>query len=223
MLSYRYLPLPTSWNWSFEGANTDSSALQNPTGICYLTEGTFTTLLSVENEFGTDNATIEITVGDAEVGNAEITEVGNTLVASPDGLNYQWYNCGGSLTEIIGATAQNFTPFANGLYAVIVSNNGCRDTSNCIGFAITAINELSLSDGISIYPIPFADGFYIDGALLGIKGNDIKLFNALGQIVFSKKLNGEKTFIKTENLATGIYFLEVQTVNTSRMYKLIKE
>ena len=46
--------VPDSYAWVFEGAATSSSSDENPTGIEYLTEGTWDVSLTVTNEFGTD-------------------------------------------------------------------------------------------------------------------------------------------------------------------------
>ena len=43
---------PTSWNWTFQGAETVSSTQQNPTGICYNTPGTYNVTLYVQNADG---------------------------------------------------------------------------------------------------------------------------------------------------------------------------
>jgi len=45
---------PTSWLWLFPGSNVVSSALQNPTNICYADSGTFNVTLIVRNDYGTD-------------------------------------------------------------------------------------------------------------------------------------------------------------------------
>jgi len=43
---------PTSWTWTFQGAETVSSTQQNPTNICYNTPGTYNVTLYVQNEAG---------------------------------------------------------------------------------------------------------------------------------------------------------------------------
>jgi uncharacterized delta-60 repeat protein len=53
-----------------------------------------------------------------------------TLTASASPATYQWINCTTN-TPIGGQTGQSYTPAATGYYAVIVTQNGCSDTSNC--------------------------------------------------------------------------------------------
>ena len=43
---------PTSWNWTFQGAETVTSTVQNPTNICYNTPGTYNVTLYVQNADG---------------------------------------------------------------------------------------------------------------------------------------------------------------------------
>lgn len=46
---------PTSWNWTFVGASTTSSNVQNPTNICYNTPGNYLVRLIATNSLGTDS------------------------------------------------------------------------------------------------------------------------------------------------------------------------
>ncbi len=48
---------PTSWAWSFDGAETATSEDQNPTGIVYNTIGTYDVELTATNSFGSDTET----------------------------------------------------------------------------------------------------------------------------------------------------------------------
>jgi PKD repeat protein len=217
--------LPTDWFWTFMGGSVDTISTQNPQGICYLEQGEFATSLEVTNEFGYSFEVVIITVGSAEVTNATITEVGDNLVADADGenLTYQWYTCGGGLNEIFGATDQTFTPFANGLYAVVVASNGCRDTSACTGFVLTSLNDFSRNDQFKIYPNPFKDGFYFEDFQSNFKNGELKLFNAVGETISVSIVNTDKIFISTENLASGLYYLELRSSDRNGFYKILKE
>ncbi len=48
---------PTSWAWTFTGAATTSSTLQNPTNICYNTAGSYTVSLIATNANGSNTMT----------------------------------------------------------------------------------------------------------------------------------------------------------------------
>jgi PKD repeat protein len=45
----------TSWQWTFNGATTQSSSLQNPVGIVYNIPGIYDVQLLVQNTFGSDS------------------------------------------------------------------------------------------------------------------------------------------------------------------------
>lgn len=49
---------PSSWSWSFQGANTTTSTAQNPTNICYTTPGTYNVSLTATNTTGSGSATL---------------------------------------------------------------------------------------------------------------------------------------------------------------------
>jgi PKD repeat protein len=46
---------PTSWTWTFVGANTLTSTIQNPTNICYNSPGNYLVRLVATNALGTDS------------------------------------------------------------------------------------------------------------------------------------------------------------------------
>jgi len=51
--------VPSSWNWSFEGALPATSNIQNPSEIQFPTEGTYTVSLTATNDFGENTAVKE--------------------------------------------------------------------------------------------------------------------------------------------------------------------
>lgn len=55
---------PTNYTWSFGGAQTSSSSLANPSGICFTTPGTYTTTLTASNATSSDSFSLPITVID---------------------------------------------------------------------------------------------------------------------------------------------------------------
>src|SRR5690606_1758051 len=46
-----------NWSWTFTGAATATSSVQNPTGICYNTAGTYQVELTVTDDNGNDTET----------------------------------------------------------------------------------------------------------------------------------------------------------------------
>ena len=139
--------------------------------------------------------------------NIGVTHLQNTLKADMEGLQYQWIDCGTG-TNIAGATAQSFTPTANGSYAVILTdNNACADTSMCVEFVLSSTTGMNISNRISIYPNP--------------TNEYINIYNNSGQQLTSIKiLNSQSQHIKTitnpssekismSDLEEGNYILEL--------------
>lgn len=52
----------SAWNWTFTGAATPNSSVQNPTNICYNTAGSYNITLEVTDANGTDDTTITVNV-----------------------------------------------------------------------------------------------------------------------------------------------------------------
>src|SRR5207249_3209753 len=51
-----------NYSWTFTGASTPTSLLQNPTNICYPSPGTYPAQLVLSTPSGTDTATLSIVV-----------------------------------------------------------------------------------------------------------------------------------------------------------------
>ncbi|HHZ65695.1 MAG TPA: hypothetical protein EYN51_09415, partial [Flavobacteriales bacterium] len=93
---------------------------------------------TLANMAGCDSiVTLNLTINTV---NSSVTQTGVLLTADEAGANYQWLNCPG-MTAITGATNQEYTATANGNYAVIVTNNGCSDTSACYTVSAVGIIE----------------------------------------------------------------------------------
>ena len=91
-----------------------------------------------------------------------VSLTGATLTANASGATYQWMDCN-SLAPVTGATSQNFSPSADGDYAVIVTQGGCKDTSTCYTVVGVGINE-SEQNNFSVYPNPTNSTLTINGA-----------------------------------------------------------
>ncbi len=145
----------TSWNWTFAGAATPSSNLQNPTGICYNTAGNFTVTQIASSSYGADTAikimfihviappTITINPSSASI----CTGSSTTLTASGANL-YIWTPSNG-LNTTLGSTVVA-SPTTSTTYTVIGTTSGCIDSNTVI---VTVNNNLTLSVSASPNPI----------------------------------------------------------------------
>ncbi len=86
--------------------------------------------------------------------NANATLIGTTIYALGSGTSYQWLDCNNGFAVIPNETNQSYTPAVSGNYAVIVFQNTCRDTSDCIAVDICdALNTNVTVIGPTIYSL----------------------------------------------------------------------
>jgi hypothetical protein len=129
---------------------------------------------------------------------------GTTITVFQSGASYQWVKCP-AYSIISGETAQNFTATASGDYAVIVTLNGCSDTSACVTVNKAGINNQPKAiSNLAIYPNPNCGIFTIKSNGKGF----YNVFNELGQIIQSFELNDKNSFtVNIENLSVGVYYI----------------
>jgi hypothetical protein len=194
---------PTAWHWLFPGANPNSSNLQNPTGICYYTPGTYPVTLIVTSACGTDTLVHSpcVIVGGTPT-LPIITQTGNTLTSS-HASSYQWYFNG---SPIPGATDSFYVATQYGLYAVNITDSiGCSRISNGVLASVSQLSDQSL---IKIYPNPSHDYLILKNTS-SVKNITLQITNALGQVVYAEKLKGEIEKRINLNLSGGIYFIQL--------------
>ncbi len=147
----------------------------------------------------------------------------DTLVANPNGLNYQWLDCNANFAVINGATSRIFVTGLNGSFAVEITNGSCIDTSACeqvIGLGIMSNN---FDNEIKLYPNPTDGLVAID---MGIIYPKVKIIvtNELGQVLINKTIAKNKMIaIDLENYTTGVYFVQITAADKKATFKLIKK
>lgn len=182
-------------------------------GVTYNQTGNYSDTLSLVN--GCDSIfTLHLFINSAD---DSVTQTGITLTAYATNASYQWLDCN-TMLPIVGETNQSFTPDQNGDYAVIVTENGCTDTSDC--YAITNIGmEEWNSSWIQVYPNPNDGHFKVDlGTLIG--KTTIQLFTIKGQLLYQKEALHNGPIHINANQPKGIYILRIsngQDVNTKRV------
>jgi hypothetical protein len=154
--------------------------------------------------------------------NSQITLNGFSLVASESGIDYQWINCSNSYSIIENENNQTFAIPNSDQYAVIVSQNGCVDTSVCINVTITNTteNKGNVNDKINIFPNPVENELSIQ--LLDeliVYPLKFTIIDLVGKEIISDYLYTKNSTINVQNFSNGIYFLKMDTV----AYKFIKE
>jgi|GEM_PF-1604974 len=146
--------------------------------------------------------------------NAGITAQGTTLTASATGAAYHWINCADN-QPINGATNASFTPTQNGSYAVVVTQNGCSQTSNCITITTLGLETLA-QNGWAVYPNPATDELFIELD----EATEITLIDVTGKVIQRASLQVGKNSINVSSLNTGVYF--IRSVSGTNV-KFVKE
>jgi len=121
-----------------------------PNGELFTESGIYEVILP--NQAGCDSIiSIDLALNTVDTG---LENNSPTLTATASDATYQWLSCDGNIVPIEGATDQVFTATENGMYAVMVTQENCIDTSDCIMVTNTAIDQHQFEKSIIVYPIP---------------------------------------------------------------------
>lgn len=126
--TYTIVPVTgaTSYTWALPAGWTGSST---GTSIQATAGSSGNISVTADNSFGSSTPqTLNVSVISV---NTSVSQSGMTLSAIASGATYQWLNCNG-FTQITGAINQTYTATTVGNYAVVVTQNGCSDTSICL-------------------------------------------------------------------------------------------
>lgn len=173
----------------------------------YNTSGTYTDTLVSSG--GCDSiVTTNLTVNPMPALTTSLS--GFTVTATQVGATYQWLDCSIN-DQIPGETNQSFTATANGSFAVIVTLNGCSDTSNCVVISDVGFESFSNPGNyFSIYPNPFSKTTTLQTNLT-LNNASLILFNAIGeQVAQIDEINGSVITFNGENLSDGMYFIHLK-------------
>jgi hypothetical protein len=156
-----------------------------------------------ENE--TQDASIRVNISAAGLDNTVNTNLG-TFTANQTGATYQWLDCNNSYAMVPGATAQSFTPVANGSYAVRIQYGGCTDTSACLTITNVGLDE-NFGFPSKVYPNPANSVIFIDlENLTGINHPTIRITDMMGKTVeVVTQVNQDAIRLDIEQLSTGVY------------------
>ena len=171
-------------------------------GQTYNATGTYTATLT--NAAGCDSvATLNLTVRPA---NAPIEE---TVTLNNDELPYTW-------------RGEQYTEF--GTYTVAGEDeNGCPQEYTLTLVHNSSIAEVENEYSIALYPNPTSEN-----ATLSVKGLNeeaiVIVTDQAGRVISTTKLAlGQETMeVETTKLASGVYYIRIQTANSVRTEKLIK-
>lgn len=198
--------------YSWDNGVTDGVPFVQPVGSgIYIVVGT-------DGNGCSDSDSVEVTVN--ALPDTSVTQAGNTLTSTNNNATYQWIDCTGGI--IPGATSQSFQPAANGSYAIILSENGCSDTSACYLVTSVGLNASQYELSPSVFPNPTKGVITIDlGAVY--REISISLTDIRGRQIMSKGIGNVETFDLTIVGEPGMYFLQLSCDERFASIRLIKQ
>ena len=185
------------------------------------TPGTTTVTWTFTDDCGNSvTQTQDVVIEDIDVSTSFAGD-GITILASNNdpGVTYQWYNCTED-TVMTGETNFNFTPTFSADFAVIITQDGCVDTSDCVTITEVGI-EAILLNSVEVYPNPVSDFVNVD--LAGLENAHVRLLDMSGKVLRDEECKTTQLFTMEMNEAPGAYIIELQSNEFIRQFKLIKE
>ncbi|MBX2960245.1 MAG: T9SS type A sorting domain-containing protein [Flavobacteriales bacterium] len=184
------------------------------------TTNTNTSTFTLTNLEGCDSViTLNLTINNNDT---SITQNINTLSAGETGATYQWIDCNNNNAIIIGEINQSYIPVSSGNYAVVISKNGCIDTSSCVNFIITGINDLE-NPYVKISPNPTTAEFLIELPNFSQKTH-LSIISVEGKTVYTNNtINTNKVIVDAIDWSKGIYVLKITDEKNTQVLRLIKQ
>jgi surface protein len=135
-----------------------------------------------------------------------VSQAGPVLTANAAGVAYQWIRWP-SNSPVTGQTNQTFTANTNGSYAVIITDNGCVDTSNCITVSDVGAADINNdANSLTIFPNPVSNTLSIQLSGSWKYNTDIRkeVYNSTGQLIFTT----HKNELNVTGYPKGLYYLK---------------
>jgi len=199
-----------SYAWSGPGNYSNSNQNASISNANSANSGTYT-FTAVDNDGCEGSITLNVQVTEI---NLQVIQNENALVAQQAGALYQWLDCNQNLGAIADAQGQSFTLDGLGSYAVEISLQGCKDTTEC--FVVTGLKDI-ISNRFLLYPNPAE-------SMLNIKmdGNALSsyvIYDASGRTIQAGITNNQ---LDISNLKPGLYTLQLQGKKHFNHLKFIK-
>lgn len=177
-------------------------------------ESTDTPTFVLKNANGCDSTVqLHLTIDTIDVG---VTVDGAQLTATAVDATYQWIDCKDQAL-VVAATNKTYKATKSGDYAVVVSKDGCSDTSECISVQMASIAQLLL-EKIKIFPNPSDGEMVVDiGQDLAF---DLTMYAVDGRKVLEMK---DETGMGHFDLSLepGIYLLEVTIQGKAEFFRFV--
>ena len=160
---------------------------------------------TIVNSLGCDSV-INYTLSEIQL-DTSVVQNDTLLYANLTGAGYEWLDCDNLYAVIPGANSFYFMPGQSGSYALMVTQNGCSDTSSCYQFTLTGFEEKKLS--FQIYPVPANEKVCIrhNGSVINAK---IEIFDLLGICQHTRQADQvQDVVLDLTNLKSGSYIIRI--------------
>jgi hypothetical protein len=141
----------------------------------------------------------------------DINWVNGTLVSDQFGAQYRWYNC--QTGNLLAEVNRHFTPNYNGDYAVILTKNGCVDTSACFSVMDVGIEGVTAGDEFQVYPTITSNFVHVKSKNESATPCIFNVFDLTGKLVHTMIIaSGNSEFIiDASNWNSGLYLYRIDS------------
>jgi hypothetical protein len=175
-------------------------------GQTYTNSGTYTTLIT-PNMVCDTVATLNLTITN-NINTNVVYADGVTLEATTVVPDYQWITCSDD-QPIPGETNSTFTATQNGVYAVILSDGQCTDTSVCLLINSANVDEVSGLIDVVLYPNPTEELINFDIDKSNFNTMDVVVYDVIGKRISTRSFTSSEELTMSLNGAQGVYLVEV--------------
>ncbi|RFC53386.1 fibronectin type III domain-containing protein [Brumimicrobium aurantiacum] len=164
--------------------------------------------------------TLDLTINTVD---ASVTQTnGINLSANTSGATYQWIDCDNNNAPISGETSQDFTATVNGNYAVIVTENGCSDTSSCYLVDNVGLSDFDQELGISLYPNPTKGEVNILIENMEQASLEMEVVDATGRKLTTTTVYNKSVVVDLSKYERGVYIIRLTDGEHESIHRVVK-
>ena len=175
----------------------------------------FRTLLDDINVYECNNTTNPIIIDSLVINTSEESEENGSITVSPNGgvgpYTFDWST---GFTEI--GDVSTLENIGRGMFSVTITDNidaSCF-ISETFNIGVVSTNNLADITDLKVYPNPVSETLNVDISLEESQALDIKIFNVMGQQMWSNSLDASQEHfipISVNNFNQGIYFIQLSS------------
>ncbi len=137
--------------------------------------------------------------------------------AMDSNATYQWYDCTNHYA-LPTDTNQSFTPWIPSVYRVIVTKDGCTDTSACITVNKVSLNEPYKPFAVNVYPNP-SSGIYKLQMSRAVGDISITVMDLHGKLILKKQSTAKAVQLNLSDKPAGVYILQLSSSEMGTVHR----